>query len=64
MSDEIKIKPIFEKSEQTYALAAAILDSGNVVVMGDGCSSRGRDIWILQHIIQNHIKHLSDKPTP
>lgn len=38
------------------SLAAALLDSGNVMVMGDGCSTRSRDLWILTDIIGRHLE--------
>lgn len=38
------------------SLAAALLDSGNVMVIGDGCSTRSRDLWILTDIIGRHLE--------
>ncbi len=38
------------------SLAAALLDSGNVMVIGDGCSTRSRDLWILTDIIGKHLE--------
>ena len=38
------------------SLAAALLDSGNVMVIGDGCSTRSRDLWMLTDIIGRHLE--------
>jgi hypothetical protein len=37
-------------------LAAALLDSKQVMVIGDGCSTRSRDLWILTDIIGKHLE--------
>ena len=37
-------------------LAEALLDSGNVTVIGDGCSTRSRNLWILTRIIERHLE--------
>jgi hypothetical protein len=37
-------------------LAAALLDSKQVMVIGDGCSTRARDLWVLTDIIGKHLE--------
>ncbi len=51
---ETEVIPEYTRSP-IKRLAEALLDSGNIMVISDGCSARSRDLVILMNIIGQNL---------
>lgn len=47
--------------EAIKGLPEALYDCGNIMVMGDGCSTRSRDTWLIKHAIEGHLNAVLTK---
>lgn len=44
-------------SEALASLPTALYECDNVMAIGDGCTTRSRDTWLLNDCIQKHMKN-------